>query len=204
MRRYVVPQIGTVPLQALKATTLNALYAHLLRDGAARGGGLSPKSVRNVHGILHKALKDAVRWGLVLRNVADQVDPPRKNTPEMQVWTGEQLRRFLDHVRDDRLFAAWMLAATTGMRRGELPGLRWGDVDLTAGRVAIRQASTVVDYGVQTSEPKTKRSRRSVALDPRTLAALRAHRQRQLEKRLLVGSAWQETGLPPVQLTPCL
>ena len=76
--------------------------------------------MKNIHGALHPALKDAVRWGYVARNVADAADPPKIVTPEMQVWSPAQLRTFLIHVRDDRLYAAWMLFATTVMRRGEV------------------------------------------------------------------------------------
>jgi integrase len=97
--------------------------------------------------------------------VADAADPPKAKAAELQVWTPGQLRAFLLHVRQDRYYAAWLLAATTGMRRGELLGLRWIDVDLAAGRVAVRQPRVVVDHAVHTSEPKTARSRRSIALD---------------------------------------
>jgi integrase len=84
----------------------------------------------------------------------------------MHVWSPAQLRVFLDHVRNDRLYAAWLLAATTGMRRGEILGLRWSDVDLEAGRLSVRQPRIVVDYRVRVSEPKTAKGRRSLALDP--------------------------------------
>jgi integrase len=87
-----------------------------------RGSGL--QTVRYIHSILHRALRDAVRWGNVVRNVADAADPPKAKTPEMHAWSPAQLRVFLDHVRNDRLYTAWLLAATTGMRRGEILGLR--------------------------------------------------------------------------------
>jgi integrase len=82
----------------------------------------------------------------VVRNVADAADPPKPRTPEMQVWSPDQLRAFLNHVQADRLCAAWLLAVTTGMRRGEILGLRWSDLDLEAGRVAVRRPRIVVDY----------------------------------------------------------
>ena len=113
----------------------------------------------------------------------------------MRVWRPEQLRAFLDHVRDDRLYAAWLLLATTGMRRGEVAGLRWVDVDLDAGRVSPRRPRVVVNYKVVVSEPKTAKGRRSLALDPATVAALREHRRRQLEERLAVGPRWEDSGL---------
>jgi integrase len=101
-------------------------------------------------------------------------------TPEMHVWSPEQLRAFLGQVRHDPLYAAWLLF-TTGMRRGEIAGLRWADVDLDTGRVSPRRPRVVVNYEVVISEPKTARGRRSLALDPTTVAALRDHRRRQLQ-----------------------
>ena len=145
--------------------------------------------------MLHAALRDAVHWGYLPRNVAALADLPKGMAPEMRVWSPEQLRALLDHVRDDPLYAAWLLLATTGMRRGEVAGLRWVDVDLGAGRVSPRRPRVVVNYEVVVSEPKTAQGRRSLALDPATVAALREHRSRQLEQRLAVGPRWQDSGL---------
>jgi integrase len=131
---YVVPILGQIKLQALTPVQLNHLYAHLLERGRRKtinGGrtGLAPKTVRNVHVMLHSALHDAMRWGYLVRNVAEAADPPAARTPEQKVWSPQELGAFLDHVRDDRLYALWLLVATTGMRRGELVGLRWIDID---------------------------------------------------------------------------
>ena len=151
--------------------------------------------MKNIHATLHPALAVAMRWGYVVRNVADAVDLPKVITPEMQVWSPEQLRAFLKHVRADRLFAAWMLFATTGMRRGEVAGLRWNDVDLRAGQVKVAKPRVAVRYKVHVSEPKTLKGKRWLALDPATVAALREHRARQAEEHLMVGPGWVESGL---------
>jgi integrase len=145
--------------------------------------------------VLHAALRDAVRWGYLPRNVATVADLPKGMTPEMHVWSPEQLRTFLEHVRGDSLYAAWLLFATTGMRRGEVAGLRWPDVGLEASRVSPRRPRVVVNYEVVVSEPKTAKGRRSLALDPATTTAPREHRTRQLEQRLAVGRRWQDSGL---------
>jgi integrase len=196
LERHVIPALGTIELQRLTPAHLTGFYRSLLTGGRLDGsGGLSAKSVKNIHGALHPALKDAVRWGYVVRNVADAADPPKVVTPEMQVWSPAQLRTFLTHVRGDRLYAAWMLFATTGMRRGEVAGLRWVDVDLAAGRVTPRKPRVEVNYKVHVSEPKTAKGKRSLALDPATAAALREHRARQAEERLIVGPGWQDSGL---------
>ena len=192
---HVVPGLGSVELQRLSPAQLNAFYRRLLAGGRRDGQGLAPKTVKNIHAILHRALKDAVRWGYVVRNVADAVEPPKGRSPEMRVWTPEQLRAFLANARTDRLYAAWLLVATTGMRRGELAGLRWIDLDLDAGRASPRRPRVVVNYAVEVSEPKTAKGRRSVALDALTVAALREHKERQAEDRAVVGPGWRDSGL---------
>jgi integrase len=113
----------------------------------------------------------------------------------MQVWTPEQLRAFLAHARQDRLYALWLLVATTGMRRAELAGLRWVDVDLDAARLSPRRPRVVVDYAVHESEPKTRMGKRSLALDPATVATLREHEARQDQERADVGPGWRDSGL---------
>ncbi len=192
--KHIVPRIGAIPLLALNAAHLNGFYADLLADGRRNGpGGLSPTSVRRIHATVHKALADAVRWGRLSRNPADHADPPRASTGEMHVWTPQQLRAFIDHVRTDRLFAAWLLAATTGMRRGELLGLRWSDVDLEDALVKVRQIRTVARYQVLTLTPKTDKGTRVVALDGQTIAALHSYRVAQMEERLLMGAGYRDT-----------
>jgi len=135
------------------------------RPGAEAGKGLSPATVRRVHVTAHKALRDAVRWGKLARNPADLADPPQERRPEMHVWSAEQARAFLAHVKGDRLSALYLLALTTGMRRGELVGLRWEDVDLDAPRLAIRQ--TIVAVGTRRSSPP--RRHRRVAASSRSI-----------------------------------
>jgi integrase len=136
-----------------------------------------------------------------LRNVADRADPRRQDRSReaMQTWTAGRVGVFLRHVRDDRIYALWLLLATTGLRRGEAVGLGWEDADLDAARIAVRRNLTAVSgagkrRSASWSEPKTAKSRRSVALDPATVTALREHRRRQLTERVAWGSAWHEHG----------
>jgi integrase len=193
--RHVVDRIGHVRLQSLKPLDLEELYATLIKEGHRFGGGLSAKTVRNVHIALRRSLADAERFGLVQRNVAALVRPPAPQRHEMTTWTPEQVRAFLDSVADDRLAAAYRLLATTGMRRGEVLGLRWDCVDLDVGRVSIRRTLNAVRDVPMWSEPKTARSRRNIGIDPETVASLRAHRKRQLEEHLAAGELWQENDL---------
>ncbi len=202
MKLHVIPYLGSMRLSVLDAGALNGLYSRLLTDGSKhyRGGGLSARSVRYVHTILHRALRDAVRWGRLARNPADAADPPRaaaSSAPEMNTWTAQELRRFLDGCEEagDRLYPAWLLLATTGMRRGEALGLRWSDLNLDSGRAAIRQTVIAVNHEVKIGFPKTAKGRRVITLDGSTVAALRRHRQRQLEDRLVMGRGWRDHGL---------
>jgi integrase len=120
--------------------------------------------------------------------------PAGRPHPEQKVWSPQELGAFLDHVRDDRLYALWLLVATTGMRRGELAGLRWVDIDFDHATVSPTIPRVVVDHQVQDSAPKTERARRRLALDPVTLAALVAQRKLQAEDRHTVGRHYRDHG----------
>jgi integrase len=186
VRMHVVDHIGEIAMQKLTAEDLDGLYAQLLGAGRRDGdGGLSVKTVRYVHGIIRKALADAARKGSVVRNVALDADPPKLSSarrPEMKCWTADELRRFLELVDSHRFAPAFQLAAMTGMRRGEVLGLRWHDVDLDSGRLSIRQAVISVAYKVMLADIKTDNGRRTIDLDDNTVAVLRGWRRRQREE----------------------
>jgi integrase len=191
--KHVKPRLGAVKLQKLTALKLDGAYAEMLREGSLhtkKKRGLSPRTVRYAHTIIRKALADAVTWNLLPRNVADAANPPKKTKRAKKTWTAAELRTLLEHVRDDRLYAAYLLAATTGMRRGEILGLAWSAVDLDGAKLSVSRSLVSVDYKLQLSEPKTSTARRGVALDPATLQALRDHQARQLDERLAMGGAW--------------
>lgn len=161
--------------------------------------GLDRRTVNYVHTILHRALKDAVRWHRLARNPADAADPPRGTAKSdgVHAWDAETLRSFLTSSREsnDRLHGLWVLLATTGMRRGEALGVRWSDIDLDAGRLRVVQTITQVRSKVTIGEPKTAKGRRSIALDDGTVAVLRSHRKLMLEERLLIGPDFGDSGL---------
>jgi integrase len=139
-----------------------------------------------------------VRWGRLVRNPADAADPPRAaaaGSPEIVTWSAEQLGAFLDGMREHRLYAVFLLLATTGMRRGEALGLRWSDLDLANGRLAVRQTVIAVHHKVEFGTPKTAKGRRTVMLDVATMAALREHRKRQAAERLNIGAGWTDLDL---------
>lgn len=194
LRCYVIPRIGAMPLRQVDAAALDALYVELGARGGRNETPLSGQTVAVVHRILHRAFADAVERRIIKWNPAAHAKPPASTAPrEMQVFDALQLRAFLDHVADDRLRALWMLAAMTGMRRGELCGLKWSDVNFDAGQVAVRRSRVPVAGKVAESTPKSGKAR-VVAVDPATMSALRAHRRAQLEERLAWGEAWTDTG----------
>ncbi len=197
---HIIPELGRFPLQKLTGAHINAFYLKLLREKKRLGDEEVPKyapaTVRRIHATLHRALRDAVRWNRLQRSPADAADPPRLSSVdvEMKTWTAGQLRSFLKAEREGRLYPLWLLLATTGMRRGEVLGLRWDDVDFKARRVAVRRTRVVAGYECQVSEPKTRRGRRLITLDPATAATLRNLRTRKKKERLAWGSAWKDTG----------
>lgn len=174
------------------------MYADLLSDGHLRKpGGLSAKTVRYIHTILHKALADAVDSGLIAVNVAERSKPPRprsRPSAEIGFWGAEELGVFLGLVRGHRLEAAWRIAAMTGMRRGEVLGLRWKDIDFDAARVSVRQTLVSVSYRVMVSTPKNHRAR-VIDLDPDTNQLLKAHRGAQRLDREESGADYQDSDL---------
>lgn len=193
VRNHIKRTIGHIPLQRLTVADVNALYSSLLKgDLAKKRKPLSAATVRYVHSVLSKSLKDAVRWDKVPRNVCAFAEAPRpkRTTREHVTWTGEEIRRFLDATSEERLHAAWLLAVATGMRRGELLGLRWADIDFDNATASIRQTVVAVGHAPEFTQPKTATSRRSVALDAGTVRALRDHRKRQAAERLRAGRAY--------------
>jgi integrase len=189
----VVRELGAVKLQALKPLQIEACYARLLTTGGKAGRPLAPKTVRNCHIVLHRALGDAERLGLVTRNPTHAAKAPVGPRKEMATWTAEELGTFLEHVRGDPLFAAYVLLATTGMRRGEVLGLRWTDVDIEHRRLGIVQSLTTINDDVFLGPTKSVRSRRNIAIDTETAAALKAHRKAQAAARLAAGEIWDSS-----------
>lgn len=179
---HFVPWLGDQALGDVDGRAINRFYSALLSDGRRDGeGGLAASTVRRLHAALHKALKDAVRWGYLDSNPVDAADPPKlraEGPREMSTWSAAELRSFLEFIRGDRLYPLLFVLATTGMRRGEALGLRWCDVDLGAGHVAVRQNLVEAGRAVRVSSPKTSRGRRLVAIDRRTGGVLEAHRAR--------------------------
>ena len=200
--RYLEPSLGELRLQELRVQHLNELYAQLKARGGAQGQPLSVASVRRLHGVLHKALNDAAKQDVVAHNVASRATLPKREVHldapargHVAAWTSEELRTFLTLIEGHRFESAFVLAASTGMRRGEVAGLLWDDVDLDAQTLHVRHGLGVADGRLYHKLTKTNRPR-SISIDVRTAAALRTQRRVQAEQRLAAGAAWaDELGL---------
>jgi integrase len=192
VNRYITPAVGNIQLTKLQPADIDRMLADLTKRGT-----LSPTTVRYAYSVLRIALGRALKQGRVLRNVATLVDPPTKIRVEHHPLTAEQSRDLIagtagDPASDppvppDRLHALYALAITTGMRQGELLALRWTDVDLKAGTLAVRH--TLQRRTPVLAEPKTDRARRTLRLGPGAIEVLRDHRNRQ---HLKVGRSWTE------------
>jgi len=189
VRRHLVPMLGRKRLKALGVADVRRLMQ------ALTDSGLGVRTVQQVHAVLRNALEQAVRDEAVARNVAKLV---KVKTPTYEVGRGltvGQAKSLLDAVAGERLQALYVLAVYLGLRRAEVLGLRWDDIDLDAERLQVTQTLQRVEGSLQLLPPKTRHSRRTVPLPPPCVEALRQHRARQDRERLALGPAWTDSGL---------
>ncbi len=191
IKLYVVPYIGELQLSEVTPGQLNALYETLLRSGSRRRSrGVGPRTVRYAHTILRRALGDAVRLGLIESNAALAADPPSARAARAAprpTWSVQELKVFLASAADDPYYAAYYVAATTGVRRSELLGLRWSDVELERAEMRIVQTLIVLGQELHVGLPKSDRGRRLIALDETTVDVLARHRVEQEERAWAIG-----------------
>lgn len=186
------PHIGNIPLQKLRRDDLKRWHQALLKNGAKDGSPLAPKTIRQCHGIVAKALAVAVDGEILSRNVASRMTLPKIETEEIQILSVDEIGAMLKRLEGHRLRPVAELAIGTGARRGELLALRWSDIDLDAGTLRIERSLEETRAGLRFKVPKTKHSRRVIALAPDTIDGLRIHRRQQLEQRMALG-----LGTPP-------
>lgn len=189
VRIHIAPTLGRVQLGRLRPLQLEGLYRELEERG------LSRQTVLHVHRILFTALRQAVRWQLVTRNVAEAVAPPRPVLRKRDPFSSELAAQVIAAVEGSDLAPAVILALGTGMRRGEVLGLRWADLDLSAAEARVAQTLQSTSEGLRFVPPKTHRSSRTIALPAFVLTAMKHQRRNQGIRKLAAGSAWQEFDL---------
>ena len=188
VHKHLITTLGAKKLKSLTPDQVQDFYQWKLDEG------LSRRTVQLIHTTLSKALKSAVKQGIAPRNVAEAVDAPRPQKKDIQPLTSQQTKIFLNTVKGNRLEALYILAITTGLRQGELLGLRWEDVDLEGSVVRVRQQLTRTKAGLSFTSPKNGRGR-NVALMESTAEALREHRKMQTDERQKMGNLCEDMGL---------
>jgi len=214
VERHLIPYLGDVRLGELTGRHVTTMFAALASTDTRYGRPPTPATLHRIRATLRSALNAAIRDGLLRDNPARFIELPTPRRPQPQVWTNHrvdawqrggprpsvavwtarQLATFLDVVAEDRMFAAWWLIALRGLRRGEAVGLRWVDVDLDQRVIMIDQQRIAFGHTVTVGPPKTRASRRTIALDRTTVAHLRTHLYRQRAERDAAGEAWHDTG----------
>lgn len=185
---HIVPTLGRKKIVNLTPSEVDRLLSEKLDSG------LSPSTVRRIRAVLSQALTQGIRWGLVVRNVASLSHSPKVPRKEGRTLTPDQARQLLETLKGHRNEALYALMLSTGLRRGEALGLQWKDLDCDAGVLLVRRQLKREEGVLVTSNTKTSKSRRSVNLPSPLIATLKAHKARQAEDRLVLESAWQNSG----------
>lgn len=189
LKHHILPVIGDVQLQRLTSQQVQSLYSQKMKEG------LSASYIHSIHGLLHEALDQAVKWKLISMNPCDSVTLPRQVRYEIHPLTKEQAQRMLSTAKGHPLEGLLTMALATGMRKGELLSLRWEDVNMDDRSLQVRRTVAKYKGGYVESEPKTAGSRRKIVLPQFVIDTLKQHRVHQLEARLKMGDAWVDRDL---------
>jgi integrase len=207
IRLHIVPKLGHIPLGELTVQDVQRFLNACSRDGRVKRAkpkqdgsdeiapGLSPRSVQYIRAILRAALAQAESWGYVERNVAKLATPPRQRPKAVEALSANQAQKLISATREDRLGALFAAAIYTGMRQGELLGLRWPDVEVEAGTLRVRQAVQKIDDKWQFVEPKSANGKRTVPLCEPVREVLKLQKERVRAMRAHADTAWEEWGL---------
>jgi len=197
VEKHIVPQIGKVPLQKLDGPRIDAFYAHLRENGRADGkGGLSAQTVQHIHRLLSQIMSSAVKARKLRQSPMEAVQTtPKVRREEIQVLDDAELAALLRNMKGRSIYMPVLMAASTGMRRGEVLALRWKDINLDRAMLQVAQVAEETRAGVTVKEPKTERSRRTIALPARLVEELRKHKKELAEHRLKLGLGKDEKDL---------
>jgi integrase len=201
LKNHINPELGSVKLSKLTTSDLQVFYNKLTTKKTLSGGckisnkPLSTKTIRNIHNVIHTSLEQATKENLIKQNPSKHCILPRVEKKEMQTFDYKQIKTFLKAVKNDRLFVAYLIALSTGLRRGEILGLRWRDVNFVNNTIHINQQIVKTDKEIIIKDLKTKLSNRVLDIPPTTMKELKLHQTRQKKEKLLCGSGWVKTGL---------
>jgi integrase len=187
--KHINPELGQIKLSEVTPVRIQKFHSKKLEEG------FSGDYVRYMHSILHKSLTQAVRWQILSKNPVELVNPPKPSGKEKPTWTIEEANRFLTCVEDQHYYLPYLLAIHTGMRQGEILGLLWKDCDLDQGLIRIQQTLGRTRKGLMFQEPKTKGSKRVITLTSQVLSALKKHKAKQNQQKLLLGNGYQDQDL---------
>jgi integrase len=183
---HVRPHLGASRIQKLKPVNFAELYGRLQKS-KPEGSGLAPRTVGHVHRLLHGVFDRAVKWGVITSNPVTAADPPRVQATEIEILAPDQIKAVLEALRGRPLYPVAVIGLATGMRRGEMAALRWGDVDLDTGKIRVERSLEQTNAGLTFKAPKTKAGRRTVSIPPSVVAELRHQWRQQQEQRLALG-----------------
>ena len=212
VEKNIIPKLGHVPVRRLTAVHIEAFEASLQREGWVKARakqkiregeaapipeklGLSSQTALHVHRVLSQALSHAVRLGVLFKNPARQVKPPRPPSREIKILDKYEIATLVNAAKQAGLYVAVLVAVTTGMRRGELLALRWSDIDLKAASLTVNQSLERIKGKFNFKSPKTRTSRRTISLPSITVVGLREHYRAQLEERFKLGLGRDARGL---------
>ena len=190
VHQHIIPVLGEIVLRDLRPDHVQSLYTNRLANG------VSPSSTRMIHAVIHRALNHALKLGLVYRNVADSVTRPKVVRKEMKTLNDYQVRQLIQVAESEQMRLLLWVAVVTGLRQGELLGLKWSDLDWMSRRIQIqRQVQRRKGDGLVFCEPKSASGRRVIVLGKSTLDKLREYKNNQLKERILLGEKWQDNDL---------
>lgn len=196
IEKHIKPKLGNIELEKLKPLQLQSFYSEKLENGKLNGkGGLSRQTVRTLHRIIHGALTQAVKWQLVSRNVADCVEPPKPKKYEAKFLNDEQTNLLIEKVKKSDIYIPVIIAIFTGMRRGEVLGLSWQNVNLEKRYIRVEQELSCTKQGLKILPPKTNKSKRNIAIPDTLVNILKKHKTEQIKNKLLLGQEYQNENM---------
>lgn len=196
IEKHIKPYLGNLELDKIMPLHLQNFYTDKLKNGKLNGkGGLSNKSVVTLHRIIHRALEQAVKWQLIIRNVADSVEPPKPKKYKANFLDEKQTNILIEKAKKSDIYIPIMIAVYTGMRRGEILGLKWENVNFNKGYISVEQALYSTSNGLEFSSPKTDKSIRKIAIPKTLINELKKHKIKQAKNKLKLGSVYQENNV---------